>query len=296
MAKFIRKRDPRYKAHLACQVAPISNQASGSVTPARKAAPPVEQFVEQDWQKVDTPNVHADLDWAAAEGEDSEEWECVACRKTFRSEAAWDSHERSKKHMREVELLKQVMRDESRELELDEDAGDATPRVSDASSGEEGASDQPTRSLSPSRTDQPPEAAAHGASDSESVPPREDSGEEGEHVVRKQKKKKKPGHVASYEPLTKTEKKVATRGDMDISQSPLPAPGSILNGEGDAEEEHKDVSGPPELSKREKRRAKQANKAAAGEKPESGDHKVGRFSDCAQNILIDGAICTLAPV
>ena len=268
MAKFIRKRDPRYKAHLASQARPISNQASGSATPTRKAAPPIEQFVEQDWQKVDTTNVHADLDWATAEGEDSEEWECVACRKTFRSEAAWDSHERSKKHMREVELLKQVMRDENRELELDADAGDDTPHVSDASSGEEGASEQPRPG-----TDQPPEAVAHGASDSESVPPGDDSGgeveSEGEHV-RKQKKKKKPGHGASYEPLAKTEKKVATRGDVDVSQ-----PGS--DGEGDAEEEHKDVSGPPELSKREKRRAKQANKAAAGENPEGGHHKVGPF-------------------
>jgi hypothetical protein len=39
-----------------------------------------------------------DLEWAAAEGgDDPEEWECVACGKIFRSEAAWDSHERSKK-------------------------------------------------------------------------------------------------------------------------------------------------------------------------------------------------------
>jgi len=193
--------------------------------------------------------------------------------------------------MREVELLKQAMRDESRDLDLDKDAGDATPHVSDASSGEEGASKQP-----PYGTDQPPEAAAHDASDSEPVPPREDSGEEGEgeHVDRKQKKKKKkPGHD---EPLTKTEKKGAARGDMDISHSPSPTPGSIPNDEGDAEEEHKDVSGPPELSKHEKRRAKQANKAVVGGKPESGQHNVGRFSDCARNILIDFVICTVAPV
>ena len=294
MAKFIRKRDPRYKAHLVSQSGPVSNQASGSATPARKAAPPIEQFVEQDWQKVDTTNLHADLDWAAAEGEDSEEWECVACRKTFRSEAAWDSHERSKKHMREVELLKQAMRDENRELELDEDVGDATPHESDASSGNiEGTSEKP-RSPLPSGTNQPPETVAHDASNSESVPPREDSGEEREHTVRKQMKKK-AGHVASYEPLTKTEKKVATRGDIDISHGPLPTPGSIPKGE-DAEEEHKDVTGPPELSKREKRRAKQANKVAAGEKPEGGHHKVGRFFNRARNILIDRAICTLVPV
>lgn len=62
--------------------------------------------------------LHDDLDWAAAEGDDLEEWECVACRKTFRSEAAWDSHERSKKHMKEVERLKREMQADDQDLDL----------------------------------------------------------------------------------------------------------------------------------------------------------------------------------
>ena len=65
--------------------------------------------------------LHNDLDWAAAEGNDLEEWECVACRKTFRSEAAWDSHERSKKHMKEVERLKREMQADDQDLDLNED-------------------------------------------------------------------------------------------------------------------------------------------------------------------------------
>ena len=71
--------------------------------------------------------LHNDLDWAAAEGDDLEEWECVACRKTFRSEAAWDSHERSKKHMKEVERLKREMQDDDQDLDLnDENEDEAT--------------------------------------------------------------------------------------------------------------------------------------------------------------------------
>jgi DnaJ family protein A protein 5 len=51
-----------------------------------------------------------DLEWAVAEGgDDEQEWECVVCGKAFRSEAAWDSHERSKKHLKEVERLKLEM-------------------------------------------------------------------------------------------------------------------------------------------------------------------------------------------
>jgi DnaJ homolog subfamily A member 5 len=76
--------------------------------------------VEQDWQKINRERHDADLDWAAAETEDPEEWECVACRKLFRSEAAWSSHERSKKHMKEVERLKREMLAEDEELALDE--------------------------------------------------------------------------------------------------------------------------------------------------------------------------------
>lgn len=68
---------------------------------------------------MDTSRLHADLEWVIAEGDDSEEWECVACRKTFRSEAAWNSHERSKKHIKELEKLMKEMEQEDGELDLD---------------------------------------------------------------------------------------------------------------------------------------------------------------------------------
>ena len=56
-------------------------------------------------------------------GEEAEEWECVACgEKTFRSEAAWNSHERSKKHMKAVERLRSEMEEDEKELELGEEA------------------------------------------------------------------------------------------------------------------------------------------------------------------------------
>lgn len=132
LALFVRKRDPRYKTYLAHQ-AQLNGlrKASGSSTP--RSTPKTPQsvqnvYVEQEWQKT-VPSVvdDHDLDWAVAEGKDSEEWECVACGKTFRSEAAWDSHERSKKHMKEVEKLKREMRRENAELRL----GDTDGHVGD---------------------------------------------------------------------------------------------------------------------------------------------------------------------
>ncbi len=87
--------------------------------------------MEQDWQKINRERHDADLDWAAAETEDPEEWECVACRKSFRSEAAWSSHERSKKHMKEVERLKREMLAEDEELALDEEELDESASFSE---------------------------------------------------------------------------------------------------------------------------------------------------------------------
>jgi len=128
---FVRKRDPRYKSHLAHQARLNQVKANGSSAPSPPNSTPKRAqtnntpYVEQEWQKVAKDHQHDDLEWAAAEGEDPEEWECVACGKSFKSEAAWDSHERSKKHMKEVERLKRRMIRESQELGLSGEEGRA---------------------------------------------------------------------------------------------------------------------------------------------------------------------------
>jgi DnaJ homolog subfamily A member 5 len=83
--------------------------------------------VEQDWQKLDMAGLEDELEWAVAEGENLEQWECVACAKSFKSEAAWDSHERSKKHLKQVETLRRELQ-EDEELSL---AAEEPPLVDD---------------------------------------------------------------------------------------------------------------------------------------------------------------------
>ncbi|KDQ13437.1 hypothetical protein BOTBODRAFT_33461 [Botryobasidium botryosum FD-172 SS1] len=123
---FIRKRDPRYKAHLARESAPPTKGAEKSAISAAAAAANQrraeagEAYVEQDWQRLKQQEAAADEYWDG----DQEEWECVACAKVFRSEKAWDSHERSKKHLKEVERLKREMVLEDEELELGEEVSD----------------------------------------------------------------------------------------------------------------------------------------------------------------------------
>jgi DnaJ family protein A protein 5 len=142
LARFVRKRDPRYKAHL-------KNQSQNVVSPVNAEAKNGsrimgEVYVEQEWQKINERGIYDDLEWTVSEGNDAEEWECVVCNKTFRSEAAWDSHERSKKvgvidihfgfltdqlnkHMKEVERLKWEMQVENEELELGEGSQQEQP-------------------------------------------------------------------------------------------------------------------------------------------------------------------------
>jgi DnaJ family protein A protein 5 len=128
--RFVRKRDPRYKLHLSQMSQTTRAPVMRSEAPQRNT----QIYIEQEWQKVDTRTLDGDLGWAAAEGCDREEWICVICNKVFRSEAAWDSHERSKKvryhntvrmlfiiilqHMKELEMLKKSMQDENEELDL----------------------------------------------------------------------------------------------------------------------------------------------------------------------------------
>lgn len=185
---FVRKRDPRYKAYTARQAKsaeqPSTAPASGTATPRRSA--PTSTFVAQDWQKVAEPSdAAADLEWARGEGAEDEEWECVACSKTFRSEAAWSSHERSKKHLRAVEQLKREMQDEELELDLGQDGGD---KVADADvKGQEERDEDPVMAGADATVDgsggdnDPPEATPDRTSGP--IPKEEGDATEGEEDV-----------------------------------------------------------------------------------------------------------------
>ena len=115
---FIRKRDPRYKAHLRAQSLPPVALSSRS-PPARQADVELSTvYIEQEWQKTSVSGAE-DLEWALAEGNDDPEvFECVVCGKSFKSEAAWNSHERSKKHIRNVEVLRRQMEEEGTDFGL----------------------------------------------------------------------------------------------------------------------------------------------------------------------------------
>ncbi|KAG6820308.1 hypothetical protein H0H93_002395 [Arthromyces matolae] len=271
LAKFVRRRDPRYKAHITRQELQQSQTSVSSTPiggPAKQRQSVAQDYVEQDWQKVDIDKLHADLDWAIAEGEDPEEWECVACRKTFRSEAAWDSHERSKKHLREVELLRQQMLEDDDNLDLnmtdDEDGNSRGDTIDNPSNGSPRQQPIHTGHDSTIQDDflhSEPGTSAEEASDEE-------------RARRKQKKKRKPdlgttsqsaallskrGRRARKPPLFEAPEE-STDSDLKERLASL----EVVDGEKD-DTTSSLVAPPKELSKRDRRRARQAKKAEADE-------------------------------
>ena len=134
---FVRKRDPRYKAHLKAQSQPVVTLPPVNSPPGlqTKTEPPA-VYIEQEWQKTSVLGVE-DLEWALAEGNgDPEVFECVACGKSFKSEAAWNSHERSKKHIKNVEVLRRQMKEEATELGLSDPSDKSEPEPTEDFQGE----------------------------------------------------------------------------------------------------------------------------------------------------------------
>ncbi|KAJ3557581.1 hypothetical protein NM688_g1398 [Phlebia brevispora] len=272
LARFVRKRDPRYKSHLVSQkaaaAAKASIRSSAQATP-QKSSTPIPTYVEQEWQKTSPADSDADLEWAAAENEDEEEWECVACGKTFRSEAAWDSHERSRKHIQAVERLKQAMLEENEEFGLD--AGGLEGSDSDAQ--------EPPESLSSesfATPDEEPSREAEPAEPNEEVDKSQD-----DHAPQRSSRKKKSKKTSaqssapSPEPLPKTARKAKGKqrtakpepvNEPETAETPLEdavVDDSQPTPEGAASPaEEAGGTAHPEMSKREKRRAREAAKRA----------------------------------
>ncbi|KAL1925334.1 uncharacterized protein VTP21DRAFT_217 [Calcarisporiella thermophila] len=136
LVEFVRKRDPRYKAHQALLKQEAEKEASRlaalkkdkeALAQARKAHL---EKIQQEYQTPDWVQDNHDL-WLEDDEEDSqngvdtedeiEDYYCAACHKTFRSEQQWRNHEASKKHLKNLHKLKRQMRKEARELGLEEE-------------------------------------------------------------------------------------------------------------------------------------------------------------------------------
>ncbi|ODN76970.1 hypothetical protein L202_05533 [Cryptococcus amylolentus CBS 6039] len=267
LVSFIQHRDPRFKLHQAklAQAKSMKSSSSKVATPSTKPAVQAEAahrreqerlrqaaaYEEQDWQKMSGKNSDNgdEVDEDAEEeqmgdgtavriddGNGSEIFECVACSKTFASEASWENHERSKRHKQAVWRLKKEMRAEAKAMGME--IGEA-----------EVYSDEPDAT----------EPAFLAEDSSLATPPEDVSGlQEGydEATQASKKSKKKGGRTVSQSGPPESKPDIGTT-------LPLPKQRPLCDEldatDRDTKTDKSAASGP---SKRDKRRAREARKKA----------------------------------
>ena len=142
LVAFVKKRDPRFKPNTQSEAERQKLLRDTAVAQAARsrAANQVRQ-AQQDpmpgWMRPgeDQEPETSDESEAAAQ----EQFECVVCKKSFKSEKQYEAHEKSRKHVRAVQHLKRQMQQENRDLQpeaLDETSAQK-PSVSNAVESEE---------------------------------------------------------------------------------------------------------------------------------------------------------------
>ncbi|GAB7353882.1 hypothetical protein MBLNU459_g4237t1 [Dothideomycetes sp. NU459] len=123
LVAFVRKRDPRFEPNTQTEderQKVLRDAAAAQAARARAAnAAKMEQEVP-DWaMKVERDEHEAEMEESDIE---EEHYECVACRKTFKSEKQWDAHEKSKKHQKAIYALRKKMQKENAALGINSES------------------------------------------------------------------------------------------------------------------------------------------------------------------------------
>ena len=121
LVAFARKRDPRYKKNVQSEAERQealrrSAAAQGAKTRAMNQSK-LREYVAPNWMK----EVHPEYDEQNSSESELECFDCVVCRKSFRSQNQLEAHERSKKHAKAVKHLRREMRTEDKRINLQAD-------------------------------------------------------------------------------------------------------------------------------------------------------------------------------
>ncbi|KAL4911663.1 hypothetical protein BDW62DRAFT_215618 [Aspergillus aurantiobrunneus] len=119
LVAFAKKRDPRYKSYkdnLSQHHEALRRSAASQATRSRVANhAKFRNHVLQDWAKSGEPEEDVA---ESLEEDETEQFECVVCRKTFKSQNQFQAHERSRKHIKAVKQLRWEMKMQHEELHL----------------------------------------------------------------------------------------------------------------------------------------------------------------------------------
>ena len=121
LVAFVKKRDPRYKANAQSEEERQNalREAAKAQAARQRAAnlAKMDEEVLPEWAQRREPD--DDVEISDDESEE-EHFECMACRKTFKSDKQFEAHEKSKKHIKTVQALKRKLQKEGHDFDLDE--------------------------------------------------------------------------------------------------------------------------------------------------------------------------------
>ncbi|KAL1303100.1 hypothetical protein AAFC00_006541 [Neodothiora populina] len=119
LVAFVRKRDPRYTPNTQTEAERQKILRDAAAAQAARARAANAAQMQQEVPAWAVPVEKDEHEGEITESESEEEhYECVACRKTFKSEKQWDAHEKSKKHQKAVFALQKKMRKDNAKLNL----------------------------------------------------------------------------------------------------------------------------------------------------------------------------------
>lgn len=145
LVAFVRKRDPRYQENQKSEeerqksLREAAAAQSARSRAARQAK--LDELDQVDLPRWAEPTMVDERMGGFSSGEDVEQLEidCVVCNKTFKSEAQYTAHERSKKHIKLLKRLQQDMRNQDQQFTEDDSQSAAAKPIhqSVSSSAEE---------------------------------------------------------------------------------------------------------------------------------------------------------------
>ncbi|KAI9743284.1 MAG: hypothetical protein M1818_003130 [Claussenomyces sp. TS43310] len=132
---FVRKRDPRYTPNNQSELdrqKMLKEAAAAQAARARAAnQAKIDGQLVPEWAR--TREAENEEVFSESELSDEQHYECLTCGKTFKSERQYDSHEKSKKHMKAVQQLRQQMQRENKRFHLDDTLSQSEATLGSAS-------------------------------------------------------------------------------------------------------------------------------------------------------------------
>lgn len=124
LVSFIKKRDPRYKYNLQSEAQrqeALRQSTSAQATRSRIANQAnMRDYAIPDWAKSEEPIEYID----DSSESDVEQFDCIVCEKSFKSQQQFQAHTKSKKHIKAVKKLRLEMTAEDELWDLQENEND----------------------------------------------------------------------------------------------------------------------------------------------------------------------------